>query len=377
MPGTNERCPRADSPLRAKPAKMGSFMPSVSKTSPPLDVSLLAFREVSISTLHGIYDVLSSFDLLAGFDKAIPASAPFRVEIVGESAGPMRLVGGLTTEAKRGIADVARPDIVIVPSVIVSPSHEWRSGRYPKLVEWLVRAHERGAILCSACSGVFLIAETGLFDGRDATLHWGYVDMFRRMYPDVRLFPERALVTAGARGELVTSGASMSWHDLVLYLIARHAGPTVAQSVAKFFALQWHKDGLGPYIVFEGKRTHGDAAILDAQKWLEKSFSVANPVEEVVRRSKIAERTFKRRFTEATGLAPLAYVQQLRIAEAKRRLERTSEPVDQIGWRVGYEDPTFFRRLFKRITGVTPAAYRRQLRVPSYTDAPDLVREPA
>jgi transcriptional regulator GlxA family with amidase domain len=158
----------------------------------------------------------------------------------------------------------------------------------------------------------------------------------------------------------------MSWHDLVLYLIARHVGPTAAQAVARFFALQWHRDGLGPYIVFEGRRDHGDAAVLASQDWLEKHFSVGSPVEEVVRRSGMAERTFKRRFTEATGLAPLSYVQQLRVADAKRRLERTRAPVDEIGWRVGYEDPAFFRRLFKRITGVSPAGYRRQFQIPPY-----------
>src|SRR5690606_41762905 len=106
-----------------------------------------------------------------------------------------------------------------------------------------------------------------------------------------------------------------------------HVGPTAAQAVAKFFALQWHRDGLGPYVVFEGRRSHGDAAVLAAQDWLEKHFPVAAPVEEMVRRSGLAARTFKRRFTEATGLAPLAYVQQLRIADAKRRLERTRDPV--------------------------------------------------
>ncbi len=332
-------------------------------------VSLVAFREVAISTLHGIYDVLSSFGALAGFDAAIPASPPFRVEIVGAEAGPVRLAGGLTAEATRAVAEVGDADIVIVPSVLL-PAGGWRAGRYPALVDWVKRAHERGAILCSACSGIFLLAETGLFDRREATLHWGYASTFGDAYPDVKLFPERALVVAGARGELVSSGASMSWHDLVLYLIARHVGPTAAQAVARFFALQWHRDGLGPYMVFEGRRNHGDAAILAAQSWLDKSFSVASPIDELVRRSKLAERTFKRRFTAATTLSPIAYVQQLRVAEAKRRLERTSEPVDQVGWRVGYEDPTFFRRLFKRITGVSPAAYRRKFRIPSYGEAP-------
>jgi transcriptional regulator GlxA family with amidase domain len=152
----------------------------------------------------------------------------------------------------------------------------------------------------------------------------------------------------------------------VLYLIARHAGATAAQEVARFFALQWHQDGLTPYIVFEGRTDHGDGEILSAQQWLRDHFSVGSPVEEMIRRSKLAERTFKRRFAKATGLAPIAYVQRLRIEDAKRRLERTDVSVDEISWRVGYEDAAFFRRLFRRTTGLSPGAYRKRFRIPEF-----------
>lgn len=158
----------------------------------------------------------------------------------------------------------------------------------------------------------------------------------------------------------------MSWHDLVLYLIARHVGATAAQAIARFFALQWHHDGLAPYIVFEGPKNHGDAAIAAAQEWLAKNFSVANPVDEMIRRSALAERTFKRRFTQATGYSPIDYIQRLRVEDAKRRLERTDAPVDEIGWQVGYEDGAFFRRLFKRTTGMPPGVYRRRFQIPAY-----------
>jgi transcriptional regulator GlxA family with amidase domain len=226
--------------------------------------------------------------------------------------------------------------------------------------------HDRGAVLCSACSGIFLLAETGLFDGKDATVHFGYARQFTDVHPAVSIHPERTLVIAGRREELVSSGASTTWHDLVLYLIARYAGATTAQEVARLFALQWHQDGLTPYIIFEGRSDHGDADIQSAQQWLSKHFSVANPVEEMIKRSKLAERTFKRRFAAATGLTPIAYVQRLRIEDAKRRLERTDASVDEISWRVGYEDAAFFRRLFKRTTGLAPGAYRKRFRIPDF-----------
>ena len=130
--------------------------------------------------------------------------------------------------------------------------------------------------------------------------------------------------------------------------------------------LQWHVDGQAPYVVFEKPTEHGDAVVLIAQEWLNDHFTVAAPVDEMVRRSGLAERSFKRRFKKATGYSPITYVQHLRIEEAKRRLERTDAPVDEISWNVGYQDPAFFRRLFKRITRITPAVYRRKFRLPEF-----------
>lgn len=333
---------------------------------PPRHVSLVALPDAVVSTLAGVYDVMNapSQASLAGE----PGPARFRVEIVGEATGPLQLASGVPLPVQRAIDEIESTDIVIVPSVLVR-NGVWRKGRYPKLVQWVARMHAQGAVLCSACSGIFLLAETGLFDARDATVHFGYAQAFGAAYPEVKVHPERVLVVSGQREDLVSSGASTTWHDLVLYLIARYAGATDAQEVARMYALQWHQDGLAPYISFEGRGDHGDAEIASAQRWLDGHFSVASPVDEMIARSKLAERTFKRRFTAATGLAPIAYVQRLRIEDAKRRLERTDAPIDEIAWRVGYEDAAFFRRLFKRTTGMAPGAYRKRFQIPAFAMA--------
>jgi transcriptional regulator GlxA family with amidase domain len=333
--------------------------------SQPLHVSLVAIPEAVVSTLSGIFDVMNAFTVMDSIGGPPLSAPPFRVEIVGLRAGPLELASRLPVTVRRSVATIDATDIVIVPSVLLG-AQGWQKGRHPELVEWLRAMHGRGALVCSACSGIFLIAETGLFDGMDATVHFGYARAFADAYPDVPIRPERVLVISGRREELISSGASMTWHDLVLYLIARHAGATAAQTVARMFALQWHQDGLAPYIVFEGRNDHGDLAIQAAQDWVAGHFSVANPLDEMVRRTGLTARTFKRRFTSATGLSPIAYVQRLRIEDAKRRLERTEASVDEISWQVGYEEPAFFRRLFRRVTGLAPGAYRRRFRIPDY-----------
>ena len=334
----------------------------MAKASRQLHVSIIAIPDAVISTIAGLYDVLNGMRLLK-----LPGAGepPFHVEIIGETSAPVDLASGLPINVSRSFASVKATDIIIVPSILLD-GETWEKGRYPKLVKWLAAMHKRGAVLCSACSGLFLLAESGLFDAAETTVHWAYAEPLRTAYPAVPIFPERVLVIAGERQQFVTSGASMSWHDLALYLVARYVGATAAQAMARSFALQWHHDGLAPYIVFDGPKNHGDAEIVTAQNWLAANFSVGSPVEEMIRQSGLAERTFKRRFTQATGFSPIDYVQRLRVEDAKRRLERTDAPVDEIGWQVGYEDPAFFRRLFKRTTGLSPGLYRRHFKIPEF-----------
>ena len=334
-------------------------------TGKSIHVSLVVIPDVMLSSLLGLFDVLNCFELLATFDKALPVENPFHTEIIGQTYEDKPTASGLTVTAHRTIEEIDHTDIIIIPSMMVEDG-VWKKGRYPAIVNWLSDMHAKGSMLCSACSGVLLLAETGLIDRREATIHWAYARTFLHSFPNVHLRLEKVLVTAGERKQFVMSGASGSWHDLVLYLIARHVGPAAAQAIAKFMLLQWHVDGQAPYIVFEAPIDHGDPVILDAQKWLNEYFTVAAPVEEMVTRSGLAERSFKRRFKKATGYSPITYVQHVRIEEAKRRLERTDEPIEDISWAVGYEDPSFFRRLFKRITLITPGAYRRKFRLPDF-----------
>jgi transcriptional regulator GlxA family with amidase domain len=155
----------------------------------------------------------------------------------------------------------------------------------------------------------------------------------------------------------------MSWHDLALHIIARYVGPSAAQAMARLLMLEWHGEGQAPYIEFMPSLDHGDAVVAQAQTWLRTHHRTSNPVAELVARFEMPRRTLERRFRRATGYLPVAYVQNLRISEAMRRLERTDLPVEEIALDVGYENTAFFRRVFKRTTRLTPGAYRRKFRM--------------
>ena len=151
----------------------------------------------------------------------------------------------------------------------------------------------------------------------------------------------------------------------MLNLIARHLGAPAAQAVAKFFALEFHRDGIAPYSVFVPNRNHGDAVIERAQRWVHARPDNACPVQGMVEVCGVPERSFKRRFRKATGYTPIDYVQEIRLSRAKHLLEQTSKAIDAIAGDVGYENPAYFRRLFKRKVGITPGAYRRKFNVPA------------
>jgi transcriptional regulator GlxA family with amidase domain len=325
----------------------------------PLEAVIVAVPESAGSALYGMVDVLNAAgNVWQTLTRTTPATAPFRVRVVSPSREGFRCGYGIPVQPDAAIGELRAADIVILPELWLGPD-EHLKGRYPVLAEWIRSCYDAGAHIYSACSGAVMLAETGLLDGRDATSHWGYQDLFRREYPRVRFHPEPNLCFADPSGRIVTAGGTTSWHDLALHIIARHVNPGEAIRIAQVYLLKWHDEGQLPFEPLVRHQPHADAVVRACERWLKSHFREPGAVARVVDHAQIPERTLKRRFKAATGLAILDYVQNLRIEEAKRLLESSDEAADEIGAAVGYEDPSFFRRLFKRRTGVTPGRYRR------------------
>lgn len=335
----------------------------------PLSVSIAAFAECDPSVMYGIFDTL----WIAGADWKSASNMPvseilFSPRLVAADAGPLRLVTGVTIMPQQAVDEVEHTDIVIVPNVVVD-SPETLRALDRRLIDWITRMHEAGALVLAACGGAIVLAEAGLLDGQAATTHWVYVPLFRSEFPKVDLQPERILVQSGPGHSLVCAGGASSWQDLTLYLIARHAGTAEAIRISKLFLYQWHRDGQLPYASMAANVGHGDAVVEKCQEYAAENYQSCTIVSDLVRLSGLPKRSFDRRFRKATGYAPLEYVQWLRVEEAKQMLEMEDRQIDEIALEVGYSDLASFRRLFRRLSGLTPGEYRRRFRLPDSVEA--------
>jgi transcriptional regulator GlxA family with amidase domain len=179
-------------------------------------------------------------------------------------------------------------------------------------------------------------------------------------YPSVDFDASAILVLGSEPDRVITAGGVTAWQDLALHVIARLCGRAHAIETAKVHLLAGHEDGQLPFAALVRRMDVDDAVVARCQAWFTENYAIDNPVGAMVERSGLQARTFGRRFRAATGERPIDFVHSVRIDEARHVLESSALSVDEVGFAVGYDDPTFFRRLFKRRTGLTPAAYRRK-----------------
>jgi transcriptional regulator GlxA family with amidase domain len=325
-----------------------------------LNVAVLALPESTASTLYGMCDLLAS----AGRDwpalmEGRAAPSAIHVYVVSADGQRLMLSNRLPVEPAYSLADAPRPDVVAIPDLAVLPTDDL-SGRHQAERDWLSRLYAEGASIATACTGSLVLAEAGLLDGCDATIHWAYAEAMARRYPRIRVHAQRALVITGEGQRIVMAGGGTAWHDLGLFLIARHLGADEAMHVARLHLIDWHHVGQQPYASLTRNRQAEDALIARCQEWAARRYDEEAPVASMARLSGLSERSFKRRFHKATGMSPLEYVHTLRLEEAKHLLETGDAPVEAVANEVGYADASFFSRMFRRKVGMTPAQYRRR-----------------
>jgi transcriptional regulator GlxA family with amidase domain len=320
-----------------------------------IDITVLFLNETFSSTAVGPMEVFrhagSLWNILTGKERA----PSFRVTTASVDGRAVLCDGPIRIKPMAAIKNIRRTDLIFIPTTGLSIDDVVE--RNAQVVPWLKRWRKRGAAIASVCSGVGLVAATGMLDGKRATTHWGLAERFREKYPKVKWMPE--LMVTEDHGFYCGGGVHAAL-DLSLYLVEKFCGHDVAMETAKALLIETPRAWQAGFAVVPLKTEHNDDAISTAQDWLHENFHRPFPLDAPARRVSMSLRNFVRRFKKATGDSPLIYLQKLRVAAAKRLLESNHRTVQEISDAVGYQDVAFFRALFQRHTGVSPSAYRER-----------------
>jgi transcriptional regulator GlxA family with amidase domain len=287
----------------------------------------------------------------------------FRVSTASLRGAPVETDHLVSLTPASAIEDIAHPDIVFVPAGGLPLESLVKSGyaidaviaRNASVIPWLRRWADEGARIAGVCSGVALLAEAGLLDGKCATTHWGLADLYRRRFPNIDWQPDHLITDAG---NIYCSGGVNSAADLSLYLVERFSSRDVALECAKALLIEMPRTWQVSFAHVALHRDHKDENIRNAQTWMHDHFRHPVAVDAIAARLGMSPRNFLRRFKEATGRSPLTYVHAVRVAAAKTLLESGQQSIQEVSQAVGYDDVIFFRDLFKRHTGLCPTQYR-------------------
>jgi transcriptional regulator GlxA family with amidase domain len=296
-------------------------------------VSILITNE---AVLASIVDPRIIFTGVNDFLEAAGRPPVFKVQLIG-LANEVRLHSGLfSVHTDALLKDVTKTDLIIIPAMGGDMATSIK--RNEEFLPWVMQQYSRGAEVASLCVGAFLLAATGLLNGKECSSHWRFAEQFRNMFPEVTLVDDR--IVTEQQG-LYSSGGATSYWNLLLYLVEKHAGRDMSILAAKMFALEIDRKSQSPFIMFNGQKGHEDEPIKKAQEFIA-----------------IGKRHFERRFKKATNNTPVEYIQRVKIEAAKKHLESSRKNINEVMYDVGYTDTKSFRTVFKKITGLSPVEYR-------------------
>lgn len=254
------------------------------------------------------------------------------------------------------LASLSKPGLVFIPAFLSGDLGQ-AVNENKEFIEWIAKQYQQGVPIASFCTGAFLLAATGLLNGKRATTHVMAAPFFKKLFPHVLLQPE-AVVTYDAG--LYTSGGATSSFHLMLYLLEKYCGRNMAIEMAKMFSIDMDRQQQRHFAGFSPIRNHSDSLVKNVQEQMEQRYMDITTVDALVKEIPVSQRNFVRRFKQATGVTPIDYLQQTRIEAARQLLEHTDLSMMEIMCHVGYGDMKSFRNLFLRITGLTPKAYREK-----------------
>ena len=244
---------------------------------------------------------------------------------------------------------IKKTDLIIIPSL----SHEYDRmlKENKELIHWIKDQYQAGAEVASICTGAFLLAATGLLEGKNCSTHWNAADGFKRLFPNIKLHIDKLLT---AEKGIYTNGGAFSFLNLILFLVEKYFDRQTAIYCSKIFQIDIERTSQSPFFIFQTQKNHGDELIDKAQTYIEENLGEKISFEELASKLAVSRRNFDRRFIKATGNTPVEYLQRVKIEVAKKALERGRKSIYEVMSEVGYADDKAFREVFKKITGLSP-----------------------
>ena len=274
-------------------------------------------------------------------------------------------VAGLVKELKWGVCffsvhpadirEIEKTDLVIIPSVSYDYHEVIKDNE--ELIDWIREQYKNGAEIASICTGAFLLAATGLLDGKTCSTHWNAAADFRKLFPNITLQTDKLIAVEPG---IYTNGGAYSFLNLVLFLVEKYFDRQTAIMCSKVFQIDMDRTSQSPFFIFQAQKNHGDKLIGEAQSFIEENLKDKISFEELSSKLAISRRNFDRRFIKATGNTPVEYLQRAKVEVAKRTLEKGRRSVFEVMHEVGYSDDKAFREVFKKITGLSPLEYREK-----------------
>ncbi len=307
------------------------------------------------AVLQGVADPRYMFSAINEFLKSAGKAPLFNVQLVGLTREVKFNGGTFSIKTDLLLDEVKKTDLVIVPPL----SGDMRTAIHlnRELIPWIVQQYKSGADVASLCLGAFLLASTGLLDGKKCSTHWLFANEFRHMFPNVDLADEKVITE---ESNLYSSGGANSYWNLLLYLVEKYTTREMAILASKYFVIDMGRNDQSPFIMFKGQKDHEDEVVKNAQEYIEQNFQNRITVDELSDKFSIVRRTFERRFKKSTHNTVIEYIQRVKIEAAKKSFETSRRPIYDVMYDVGYTDIKAFRDVFKKITGMPPVDYRNK-----------------
>lgn len=279
----------------------------------------------------------------------------FHVQLVGAKKEVKLNDGMFSVHTDKQLKDVKKTDLVFIPALF--GDMKTAVAKNKNLVPWINEQYAKGAEVASLCVGAFLLASTGLLNGKKCSTHWGFQNEFREMFPEVEVM-DGSIITEEHR--IYSSGGANSYWNLLLHLVEKYTDRHTAILASKYFAIDIDRDSQTAFAMFKGQKNHGDAAIKQAQEFIEKNIPERISVDELADKVAVGRRSFERRFKQATNNTVLEYIHRIKMEAAKHNFETSRKNINEVMFDVGYSDTKAFRTIFKKVTGLTPIEYRNK-----------------